>query len=60
VCADIPKPISEEEHQAAIEENVRDVVRALARGNNSLQQGYYIMEEDLNQLREENRNYSFV
>jgi hypothetical protein len=60
VCSDLPKPVSEEQRRAAREANVRYVVKTLSRGNTSLQQGLYITESDLNQLREENYNYSFL
>jgi hypothetical protein len=60
VCSGLPKPISEEQHQAEIDENVRFIVSTLSRGNNSLQQGFYITESDINKLREKNYQYSFL
>jgi hypothetical protein len=56
----LPKPISDAQHQAATEEIVRSIVSNLSRGNNSLQQGYYMTESDITQLREKNYKYSFL
>ncbi|MDR2705824.1 MAG: hypothetical protein LBC02_08615 [Planctomycetaceae bacterium] len=55
----MPKPISIEQRQAAKKANIRSIVKMLSRGNNSLQQGRYMTESDLNRLREEVYNYSF-
>jgi hypothetical protein len=60
VCSDLPKPISDEQHQAAIESSVRHIVSTLSRGNTSLQQGHYLTESDIDQLRKKNDNYSFL
>jgi hypothetical protein len=60
VCSDLPKPISDKQRKAAREANVRSIVKNLSRGNTSLQQGRYITESDINQLREENEKYSFL
>jgi hypothetical protein len=60
VCSDLPKPISNEQHEADIKRNIRYIVKNTSQGNTSLQQGRYITESDLNRLREKNFNYRFT
>ncbi|WP_130472356.1 hypothetical protein [Candidatus Magnetaquicoccus inordinatus] len=40
-------------------ENARAVVQRLARGNVSLQLGWFLSEEDLQEMREKNRTHNF-
>jgi hypothetical protein len=57
---DFPRTVSNEQYEAARKDGVRNIVKNLSRGNNSLQQGRYMTEADLNKLREENDNYHFI
>lgn len=56
---DLPKPISDDQHLQDQRNLVRGIVARLARGNISLQQGHYILDEDIEKLRERNRNLKF-
>jgi hypothetical protein len=59
VCFDLPKPISKEERARSIKKHIRQTVATLSRGNLSLQQGHYILGEDIDRLRKENLKLEF-
>ena len=56
---DFPKPVSEEQHSRRQKTAVKRIVSHLSRGNLSLQNGRYIMPEDIEALRHKNQQHDF-
>jgi hypothetical protein len=57
---DFPPLVSAEEHIEDQNRLIRQIVANLSRGNVSLQNGFYVMEEDIEKLRKINRDHDFL
>jgi len=56
---DLPQPISHEQHMRDLRNLVTGIIARLSRGNVSLQNGHYILGEDIEVLRKNNQNHRF-
>ena len=56
---DFPQPVSEKQHRRNQKQLIQRIVADLSRGNITLQNGHYILEGDIEQLRKSNQSHDF-